>query len=242
MYSRTTNPGYSSKRIANRKTRKYKKRRAGYTAIFPRKNALVYGAIRPRAIFERSEIKEWHTTNCTALGVYTQRKFKAPPDNISLSDIPQGTQWNSRIGSKVKAIDFTIKMFTFITGQLLDYSDVLRIIIVLDRQANLNGPDWASAMSSEVASTTCFQDPQTSSRYRIIYDELFNIRFDSIYQNREFTVYRKLYEQMEFRGAATGDYNSIISNSLTLWCISSRAADAAQAQIGYTARIRFTDS
>jgi len=243
MYSstQTTTPyGRRAKKNYRRATKRTRTD-AGTVAVYPRKNQMVYGAIRPDAIFQRSEIKEFSVNNALGGGAFTTVKFKTPPDNIPLNDVIQGTGFNNRIGSKINMLDVTIKFFSFFEPVDNLSSDVLRIMLILDRQANLNVPNWQSAMLDEAAAVTCMQDPQTSSRYKILHDYAFNARWGTNYENREYTIYKKLGVQAEYRGNSDTPYGAILSNSLTMWAVSNKSQANGNSKVAYTARIRYTD-
>jgi len=243
MYSstQTTTPyGRRAKKNYRRATKR-SRTTAGTVAIYPRINQKVYGAIRPDAIFQRSEIKEFAKNNALGGGSFTTIKFKNTPDNIPLNDVLQGTGFDNRIGAKINMLDITVKFFTFFEPVDGQSSDVLRIMIVLDRQANLNVPNFNSAMLGETAPVTCMQDPQTSSRYKILHDHAFNARWGTNYENREYTIYKKLGVQAEYRGNADTAYGAILANSVTLWAISNKSDNLSTSKIAYTARIRYTD-
>lgn len=162
--------------------------------------------------------------------------------NPSLNLVPQGVTDVTRVGRKirVKSLHMRGSIFLPSSGQPDEGSDVVRMIIYLDKQANKAAPAVLDIL--ETASYQSFNNLNNRGRFLILSDKSTAISFTAGEAANSFEVQRtmkfnkKLNIPVEFSGA-DGLIGEITSNNLGILAIS----QAGQMQLAYTTRIRYTD-
>ncbi len=161
---------------------------------------------------------------------------------VSLNLIAQGTTESTRIGRKciIKSIGFRGRAVLPATATAANMSDVFRLILLIDRQANGANTTVLSVLETE--NWRSYRNLAESGRYQTLWDKtiVMNARAGIPTTSGETAYplhyYKKLNLPIEFSGV-TGAITEIRSNNLILLLIS----DSAFATFNMQCRLRFSD-
>ncbi len=168
--------------------------------------------------------------------------------NLSLNLIPQGVTENSRVGRKCTITKIMIRgeLTANTTATVANTSSIIRVIIYLDKQAN--GATAAVLDILETADEASFNNLSNSKRFKVLSDQRHPMICPSGAGNGTtqefgesitpyFWVKKKCSMPIEF-SSTTGAITEIRSNNIGVLCIQT----TANANISYTARVRFSDA
>lgn len=166
----------------------------------------------------------------------------------SLNIIPQDDTQSGRIGRKVtvKRVQLRGQVLLPATTTAADTADRLRILVVLDMQANGASPLVGQVM--ETGSINSYLDMANVSRFRVLADKLFTLSasaagaptgtpsFGAVLKS--FSIYKKVNIPIEYdASASTGALTTIRSNNILVVALTQNAL----ATLAFTSRIRYTD-
>lgn len=166
--------------------------------------------------------------------------FNTAVGNINLlNGIVQGTDVDERIGRNV------LLERLFIRGGIAKSAtqtgeSILRIIIVLDRQANGGTPAITDILTADSIHSMYNED--NSERFRILFDEMEP--FGSI-ENTSYPVYLEIpiEEEATFTtGVGTGVAADIKTNSLWMVCFAQQTLQTASPDGAINTRVYFCDT
>lgn len=188
-----------------------------------------------------SEKKFWDVTKANATPATTGTIL-----NASLNLIPQNTTESGRIGRKVLLKNIYIHGMVILptTNDENSTSDILRLIFYIDKQAN-----GATATVADILTSTdfrSFRNLSNTERFVILKDKFYDINAMSqasvtAQTTGDYAYHIKMYKKLdlpvEFSGT-TGAITEIKSNNIGVLAIS----EGGVCQVGYMARIRYTDN
>ncbi len=160
--------------------------------------------------------------------------------------IPQGTTEITRIGRKavIKSINWRYNMQLPNSGALNDTSDVVRVILYLDKQCN--GAIAAVTDILESDNFQSFRNLANTGRFSILLDRTFAIHTaaaagngtanDSAAVDRSATFYKQCNIPIEFN-STTGALTEIRSNNLNVLLLSKQGLVVFDSKM----RLRFSD-
>lgn len=220
-------------------------RRASYRAPIPRsivgrvQTSGYYGRFQPAGI----EMKFLDTIEgLTIFG--TSGTICAPSLNI----VPQDDTQSGRTGRKITIRKIQIRGQAYLPNTLVAATtgDTLRMLVVLDQQANGANPTVAQILES--ADTNAFYNMANSSRFRVLWDKKMVMNataggaptatasFGEVYKN--ISWFKACNIPIEYDAtASTGALTTIRSNNLMVIGVSNEGI----AQVGWTCRIRYSD-
>lgn len=162
--------------------------------------------------------------------------------NASLNLVPQGTTESNRLGRKMTVTKLDMKCICKLpaTVTATDTSDLVRVIVYLDKQAN--GATAAVADILETADILSFRNLANKDRFRVLHDHIEEIDINSgngtsaSERVKHFHLSKSFKDglNMEFDNT-TGAITEIKSNNIGVLVISREATASLQ----YVARIRF---
>ncbi len=161
----------------------------------------------------------------------------------SLNIIPQNTTESGRVGRKCIIKKLNIRFLLQFNSSTTETAEVVRVIVVLDRQAN--GATFAITDVLELASEGSFNNLSNKSRFLILFDryEAINKTVDvgtNVNQHvQAFTMFKNVNIPIEWdNSVTTGALTSIRSNNIAVFALT---LNSTQISLGYTARVRFID-
>lgn len=175
--------------------------------------------------------------------------------HTTLNFVAQGTTQSQRVGRKitVKSLEVRGDIKLPDTGSLLFMDNRVRLIFFIDKQTN-----GAAATLDEIINLSgtvtinSFRDLANQQRFRIIYDQWFDLPVRAVLQDSAatgdsvpielgFKFKKALNLPIMFDdGVSTGAISSQRSNNIGSFCIASQSVIAPI--VSYTFRIRFTDA
>lgn len=159
--------------------------------------------------------------------------------------IPQGDTESMRNGRKVviKSINIRGRMYIQPQANSANTSDVIRIMLVQDKQAN--GVAFTPALVLQTTDFLSYRNLANTSRFQVLYDQSFSLNSlggvatDSFESVKTWTINRKVNIPIEYdNSATTGAIGTQRSNSLAIMAI---AENGALSNIQYTSRVRYVD-
>lgn len=159
--------------------------------------------------------------------------------------IPQNDTESGRIGRKVTIRSIYIRGYSVLSSQAAvgDASDVLRVMVVQDKQAN--GAVFAVTDVLASASWLGHKNLENSSRFRTLMDKEITINQNgglaaATFENaRSFNSYLKCFIPIEYdASSATGAITTQRSNSIAVLAISQNG----KVSLGYNCRVRYSDN
>jgi len=168
-----------------------------------------------------------------------------------LVTIPQDATQSGRVGKKivVKAIVCNMTFRINGTGAAgTAGNDRIRVVLVLDKQANGAACDWSSVGNGVFATTgpDALRNLDNSHRFRVIKD--WDVSMNATagvsgawqFNSKSFNYYTKCFIPIEYdNSVATGAIGSIRSNNL---CILVCGLAADNCNVSGTVRVRYTDN
>ncbi len=162
-----------------------------------------------------------------------------------------GTPWNAmleglgseqRIGSKIHIHKVSFRGFLAPTAAT-DGEDVVRMLVVQDKQASGQTPTVANVL--QTASTSSFRNRDTTKRFNILYDERFVWSTNTIdvagtaliEKNVLIEFFKEVDIEVQYLSSAS-TFAAINTNSIFLLTLSKEADDTT---LNGIARISFTD-
>lgn len=168
--------------------------------------------------------------------------------------VDQGTGESQRIGRK-----YTIKSIN-IRGECVlpsegassaNYCDEVRVIVVQDKQPNGATATFSDIYATAVSTGTpvidwrAFRNMENIQRFNVLADRTYSLNdfivnnADTTHTNycKQMSIFRKCNINVEMKGT-TAAVSNLISNNVSVYAISARGL----AQVGFVARIHYTDS
>ncbi len=161
--------------------------------------------------------------------------------------IAQGVTESQRVGRKctLRSINWRGTLGMSSTTDFDNTSDVARIMLVLDKQANGAVPAVLDIL--ETALFQSFNNLSNSARFVTLFDRRFDMNcqggqgngttFESVERKKTFSMYKKCNIPIEF-SSTTGAITEIRSNNLIMLTIS----ESGLARLDSKVRLRFSDS
>ncbi len=161
----------------------------------------------------------------------------------SLNIVPQGTTESQRVGRKMIIKKIGMRFLLQFNSSTTETADVVRIIVVLDKQAN--GAAFAITDVLETASEGSFNNMANKNRFTILMDRYESInKINDIGTNiNEYTQSWSWFKScdipIEFdNSVTTGALTSQTSNNIAVFGIT---LNSTTLSLGYTCRIRYYD-
>ncbi len=160
----------------------------------------------------------------------------------SLNLVPQGVTESTRVGRKCTITQINFRAFVILTSGTATTSDLYRIMLVLDKQAN--GAPATIVDVLETADEKSFNNLSNSQRFLVLKDwygainKTADIGTNVNSQQKVLSFFKSCSIPIEF-SAATGAIGEIRSNNLLLLGLSSSGATIS---MSHTTRIRFADN
>ncbi len=161
----------------------------------------------------------------------------------SLNIVPQGTIESQRVGRKMVIKKIGIRFLAQFNSGTAESAEVLRIIVVLDRQAN--GATFAITDVLETASEGSFNNMANKNRFTILMDryESINKTVDLGTNVNEHTQAWSWFKTCDIpieydNSATTGALTTQTSNNIAVFGIT---LNSTTISLGYTCRIRYYD-
>lgn len=198
-----------------------------------------YGRFRGRRAYSGSELKFLDTVLAPTVALNTGNV------NPNIVVIPQGDGESERVGRKVVIKSIYFRGLTELTtaASVTDADDVVRIIVVQDKQAN--GAAFAVTDYLQTADFQSHRNMSNISRFRTLADFQMTMNAtaalasDTCESNKLWTKYMKCNIPMEYDNTATsGAISTQRSNSVAVLMISQQQ----RCDVSYTVRIRYSDS
>ncbi len=191
--------------------------------------------------FMREELKFFDTTQ-TVLNFFTTGTV-----NVSLNLIPQGTTESTRLGRKciIKSIQLRLQLnHVRLQSSEVATGDTMRVILLLDRQANGVVPSVASVL--ETTNYQSFYNLANNQRFAILFDKIYDFHHPSgagdgsaandwSGQQKTILFAKALHVPIEFSGTA-GAIAEIASNNLVILFINEFGSVSTYK---YICRVRF---
>lgn len=134
-----------------------------------RKKARITG--KPYRIYsKKTEIKTKDTTNNTAVGVYTPYYATFDSNGIICNQIRQGSDYNERIGNKIRVKSIQISAYCFPSipsDATRPIFSPIRCLVVYDKQSNGN-TFTNTGFFLDNSFVLGFQDPAFAERYKVL--------------------------------------------------------------------------
>nr|WAE42254.1 MAG: capsid protein [Cressdnaviricota sp.] len=161
-----------------------------------------------------------------------------------LSDIPQGTTVNQRIGNKVNIKSIWIKGFAKANTAVTGGAQTVRNILFIDKMDRGSGTaptitDLLQCPGTDESSVIAPLNISELGRFKILYDksiQLPNSTSTNGSARKPFTVFKRLNIPVHY--TSTGSTNTWKNNVYFLTCSDVNSNDA---EVTYYARVGFTD-
>lgn len=169
--------------------------------------------------------------------------------SISLNFIAQGVTESERIGRKCSIVKVFLKGEVTLppTATVGEADNTIRLIVYCDKQAN--GATAAVLDILETASPYAFRNLANSGRFRILYDNRWELSAQAVFGGtaaptsvtlrRPFNIAKNLNLPIEFSGVG-GTIDELRSNNIGVLSVCEAAL--VLPTVRYTARVRFSDS
>lgn len=171
----------------------------------------------------------------------------------TMLQIAQGDQAYMRNGRKIMVTRISGRLILELPSQATAAlsSDIYRILMILDKQANGAAPATADVLgfTGQTISTASYNNLENSSRFRVLFDVLRPINSTAGgtptttpvwgLVNHVITFSKRCKIPVEYSASAsTGALNTIRSNNLLFVCISKNGA----VTLGGNVRVRYSDN
>ncbi len=225
--------------IRTKKKRKYAqgrrlaKRQRGYARL-----GGYYGRFRGRPSSASGEWK-FHDGEVNQLAVATAGNV-----TITINIIPQGVTESTRVGRKctVRSIGWRYNITLHPQVLMLSTSDSVRVLMLLDKQANGGGIAVGDLLES--ANYQSFNNLSNSGRFRVLHDVTHSLKAQSAIAGPDtgedtvnYSFFKKCVVPIEFSGV-NGVMGEIRSNNLAVILIS----HSGLCEFDSKFRLRFSDS
>ena len=172
----------------------------------------------------------------------------------SVNHIAQGVTEENRVGRKctIRGLHFKGTYNNTVSTVLSATNQSVRIVIVVDKQTNGTAVTVADVLEdvTEFNGYNSYRNLANSQRFKVLMDRRFNIRIPAVAQTAAgtFSTYLNEYKwefnkrlnlPIEFSGT-TGAIGEIRSNNIAIFAICRDAT--TRPEVGYTCRVRFSDS
>lgn len=188
----------------------------------------------------RGEIKYWDV-------VHSNYAIDTTPEVVtSLNLIPQGTTDQTRIGNKIRITKIHFKgSVSWSATNDIRFGEV-RIVLVLDKQANGANPAWADVFDASGQPVDQFRNMDNSERFMVLKE--FKIKpgafmYDTVNANVHASMnilkYNKKCDIPVHYSSTTGAIGEVKSNNLVLLAVSNNGDDTHVLNGNW--RIRYSD-
>lgn len=232
MGSRAKGRAVAAEATRRIRERNYAKKRLSVVPGYTRTGG-AYG--RPRG-----EIKYWDV-------VHSNYAIDTTPEVVtSLNLIPQGTTDQTRIGNKIRIVKIHFKgSITWSATNDIRFGEV-RLVLVLDTQANGANPAWADIFDSSGQAVDQFRNIDNSERFKVLKEfkkRPVSFMYDTVNANVHATMtilkFNKKCDIPIHYSSTTGAITEVRSNNLVLLAVSNNGDDTHFLNGNW--RIRYSD-
>ena len=204
-----------------------------------RRKTVAQRNVRTAGFLGRPELKYYDTADTSATAVATAGIIR----NDSLVDgITQGSGPSGRLGNRilVKKVLFNYSGHITSTATPGDACDILRFMIVQDKQCNGSAATVGEVLES--ANMNSFNDLETSSRFKILYNKFHVMNTFGAYSTQNSRSYIHFQGAIDCNipvqfSASTGAVGDVSTNNIFVLAISENGEAIIDGQL----RVRYLD-